>query len=72
MLGEVTDGALDSLGVNIKSAADTVSYRGVIVAARLSHRVTWEGQLSNVQIISCSLPILSLAQSYRLSATMPF
>ena len=47
IISEVTDLALDSLGVNVKSVGEMVNCGVVNVAARLGHRVTWEGQHSN-------------------------
>lgn len=56
----MTDGAADSLRVELKSAAGMMSYGSDIVAWRLTHGVTCEGQLLNFQILSCPLSSLAL------------
>lgn len=60
----MTDGAVDSLRVKLNSVAGMMSYGSDIAAWRLTHGVTCEGQLSNIQILSC--PLSSLARSTKL------
>lgn len=61
----MTDKNVDSLWVKLKSVAGMMSYGSDIVAWRLTHGVTCEGQLLNFQILSCPLSSLALSTKLR-------